>query len=107
MITGNLDKKVSKVHSPPPPKDQDLQKKRGHSPDTENDPPKQPKLGNDTFEPPSHRHKSTPTSARSFTKIKSPEKQIVTTPTQTIIDDEETSPKKEVVQSKLSRYVPS
>ena len=101
MISGNLDKKASKVHSPPAEKDQALKNKRGLSPDVENDPPKQQKL--DIFEPPSHRHESTPTSSKSFTKIKSPEKGSVTTPTQTIIDDEETSPKSKSVKSTLSR----
>ena len=86
LLAGNLDKKATKVHSPP--KD----KKRCLSPENvENQRPKQQKLATPTssspvFEPPSQAHSSTPTS--SFTKLKSPDK-VVTPPTQNIIDDEE------------------
>ena len=76
LISGNLDKKATKVHSPP---------KEG---DVENAPPKQQILA--TFEPASNDHKSTPTTSSTaslFTKIKSPTK-VVPSPTQIIIDDE-------------------
>ena len=93
LIAGNLDKKATKIHSPP----QDVEKsvkKRGLSPgdDVENATPKQQK-----FEPPSKAHISTPTkstindsnsSSKSFTKLKSPVK-IPTPPTQNIIDDDD------------------
>ena len=85
LISGNLDKKATKVHSPPR--------------DVENvAPPKQLALIN--FEPASEDHKSTPTTSSTkslFTKIKSPNK-VVPSPTQIIIDDEhdeeKISPKK-------------
>ena len=85
LISGNLDKKASKVHSPPR--------------DVENvAPTKQHKIAN--FEPASEDHKSTPTTSSTkslFTKIKSPIK-AVPSPTQIIVDDEneveKISPKK-------------
>lgn len=93
LISGNLDKRATRVHSPPAMQKEcfpDEAKKRPLS-DTDED-QKENKLQKMTsmtpdFQPQSSQHISTPTTDNSFTKIRSFQ-QTEQSPTQNIVDDE-------------------